>query len=168
MRAHRLVGPVVIVMFVVGVAAAEKIRLVDNCDPADPGWAATSGCLLEEGDVPQAEFRALLSSPHSLSVVGHPSWRNEPSYLTMEAGETLRVRNEGGRGHTFTKVAEFGGGKIANAALNKGLTTAPECPDSIELAPGETVKISGLELGLHRFQCCIHPWMRAAVRVTPN
>jgi hypothetical protein len=33
------------------------------------------------------------------------------------------------------------------------------------LPPGEKERISGLAPGLHKFQCCIHPWMHAAVRV---
>ena len=76
----------------------------------------------------------------------------------------MRIKNEGGRGHTFTEVAQFGGGFVP--PLNVGLTPAPECtPEAtIPLAPGATEELN-LEPGLHKFQCCIHPWMRAAIRV---
>ena len=167
-RGRNLLGAGGLIVLLVGVAAAEKISILDNCNPTDPGWTPTGGCLLEEGDVSFAEFGALLSSPLSLSVVGHPSWRNQPSYVTVQVGETIRVQNQGGRTHTFTEVAQFGGGKIPNPALNKGLTTAPECPASTDLPSGATLKVTGLGVGLHRFQCCIHPWMRAAIRVTPE
>ena len=109
-----------------------------------------------------------MSSPFATAVVGHQAWRNDPSYVETFPGRTVRVRNEGGRTHTFTEVAQFGGGKIPNPALNKGLVTAPECPASIDIPPGGTMELSGLAAGNHKFQCCIHPWMRAMVKVEPN
>jgi hypothetical protein len=33
------------------------------------------------------------------------------------------------------------------------------------VTPGNTMSITGLSPGVHTFQCCIHPWMRAAVNV---
>jgi|GEM_PF-527759 plastocyanin len=140
------------------------VAIRDDCDPSDPGWAPSGGCLLRHGDVSFAEFGALLSSPLSLSVVGHPAWRNDPSYVETFPGRTVRVRNEGGRTHTFTEVAQFGGGKIPNPALNKGLVTAPECPSSVDIPPGGSMSLT-LAAGNHRFQCCIHPWMRAFIKV---
>ena len=148
-----------------------KIAILDNCEPTDPGWTPTGGCTLKpkQGDVSFEEFFALLSSPLSVAVVGHPSWRNEPSYLSIKAGTDVRVVNEGGRPHTFTKVANFGGGNVPVPALNQGLIPAPEClvPAPQVLAPGQRQELE-LAPGLHKFQCCIHPWMRAAIRVTPK
>jgi plastocyanin len=130
-------------------------------------------CVLKNGDVTLAEFNDLLSSPLSeFTVVGHPSWRNEASYLTVRLGRTVHVRNEGGRGHTFTEVAEFGGGRVP--PLRDGLTVAPECTlspggvDPTALDPGDRLELRELGPGLHLFQCCIHPWMRAAIRVEGN
>src|SRR5687768_2085619 len=80
------------------------IAVLDDCDPDDPSWAETGGCVRRNGAVTNAEFTAFLASPLSLSVVGHPAWRNEPSYVKVGAGESVRVTNEGGRGHTFTAV----------------------------------------------------------------
>jgi hypothetical protein len=144
---------------------AARIAIRDDCDPRDPGWAPTGGCLLRRGNVTFAEFNRELSSPLSLSVVGHQGWRNDPSYLVTLAGGTVQVRNAGGRAHTFTEVAQFGGGKVPNPALNKGLVTAPECPGSVNIPPGGTTEVSGLAVGDHRFQCCIHPWMRELIKV---
>jgi plastocyanin len=115
-----------------------------------------------------AEFNAELSWPFSVAVVGHQAWRNDPSYLKIESGRTVRVRNEGGRMHTFTEVAQFGGGKVPNPALNKGLTTAPECPASVNIPPGGSMTLTGLAVGNHKFQCCIHPWMREIIKVKPH
>jgi plastocyanin len=147
----------------------KKVAMIDDCDPADGAWAPV-GCAQRKGDVRRAEFDLLLSSPLSLSTVGHPSWRNDPSYLTIEEGKQLRISNDGGRPHTFTEVANFGGGRVP--PLNIGLTPAPECAlapgtvDPAEVAPGNRKKITATGVGLHKFQCCFHPWMRAAVRVT--
>jgi len=148
-----------------------NIALMDDCLPGDPGWDDTGGCGLKkhQGDVPTEEFGELLTSPLTIppngSLIGHPSWRNEPSHITIKAGKTVHVTNRGGRGHTFTEVAEFGGGFVGD--LNIGLNPAPECtPQSTTvLAPGAKDKLTGLDPGLRKFQCCIHPWMRATIRV---
>jgi plastocyanin len=142
-----------------------NIAIRDDCDPRDPGWAPTGGCLLRRGDVTFAEFNAEMNSTLALSVVGHQAWRNDPSYVEIKRGSTVQVRNVGGRAHTFTEVAMFGGGKVPSAELNKGLVTAPECPESTNIAPGDRIMVSGLAVGNHRFQCCIHPWMRALIKV---
>ena len=114
-----------------------------------------------------AEFNALLRSPLSLSTVGHPAWRNQPSYLDIESGKTVKVTNAGGRLHTLTEVAQFGGGRVP--PLNVGLIPAPEClvtPSTTDVPPGATMRIDGLAAGIHRFQCCIHPWMRELIAVS--
>jgi plastocyanin len=145
------------------------IAMRDDCDPRDvEGWRPTGGCTLKRGNVTFAEFLRETESPLSTAVIGHQGWRNDPPYLVIKAGKMVRVRNEGGRTHTFTEVAEFGGGKIPNPALNKGLVTAPECPGSVDIPPGESARISGLGVGNHRFECCIHPWMRAIIKVKAN
>ncbi len=178
---RRSIG-IAVPLLVIGIAAAllvgpwtkeavvaadgERIRILDDCDPRDPTWAPTGGCTLEEGNVNRAEFNAFVPSPLSLSTIGHPAWRNDPSYLTIEPDETVRVRNRGGRGHTFTEVAAFGGGRIP--PLNIGLIPAPECAAATVLPPGTRVDVKGLSVGNHRFQCCIHPWMRALIKVKPE
>ena len=147
-----------------------NISVMDDCLPGDPGWNPTGGCGLKphQGDVSFAEFGALLTSPLTIPpngfLIGHPSWRNEPSHVTVKAGKTVHVSNRGGRGHTFTEVTDFGGGIIP--PLNIGLSPAPQCTQgAIPLAPGATVTLTSLAPGLHKFQCCIHPWMRATIRV---
>ena len=123
--------------------------------PGDPDWgphrrvhapSPTRGMSF-------AEFGQLLVSPLTVppngALVGHPAWRNEPSHLTTAAGKTIRVTNRGGRGHTFTEVANFGGGFIGG--LNIGLTAAEECvpaSDTIPLAPGATIELTASGPGL--------------------
>jgi hypothetical protein len=159
-----------------------QIALVDNCDPADPNWAPV-GCLQDTGDVTAEEFDLFLRSPlydndgNPLStagqfLVGHPSWRNDPSHTVIKDGKQLHVTNEGGRPHTFTKVAEFGGGRVP--PLRVGTQMAPECAlpagqtDPYLVAPGARLKLTTSGEGIMRFQCCLHPWMRATVRVVPE
>ena len=138
----------------------------DDCEPNDPGYAPTGGCLRKEGDVSFAEFGVELSSPLApTSLIGHQAWRMDPPYIKIDADDTLMVRNRGGRAHTFTEVQNFGGGKIPSPALNKGLATAPECLVSTDIAPGGKAEVTGLTEGNHHFQCCIHPWMRAIIKV---
>lgn len=146
---------------------APRITIRDDCDPNDPAWTPTGGCMLKQGHVTFAEFGAESSSPLSLAVIGHQAWRNDPSYLEVLAGMNVHVRNVGGRVHTFTEVAQFGGGRIPNPGLNRGLTPAPECPGSVDILPGGRTDVSGLAPGNHKFQCCIHPWMRAMIKVKP-
>lgn len=143
------------------------IAMLDDCDPDDPAWAPTGGCFLKRGDVNFAEFNLLLASPLSESTVGHPAWRNEPSYVKVAQGKSVRVENEGGRVHTFTLVANFGGGRVP--PLNIGLGPAPECLNSAsDILPGEGIRLKDLPVGTHRFECCIHPWMRAVIKVLPD
>lgn len=78
----------------------------------------------------------------------------------------MRVVNRGGRVHTLTKVANFGGGRVP--PLNVGLDCAPECANAVDLPPGARSEIKGLAAGNHRLMCCIHPWMRALVKVKPD
>jgi plastocyanin len=143
-----------------------KISVMDNCDPSDPAWAGIGGCFLHQGSVSVAEFGSLLFSPNSGTIpVGHPSWRNEPSYITTPLGKTVKITNWGGRTHTFTEVANFGGGFVGG--LNGTLVPATECnPTRVTLLPaGASQDIGNLAPGTHKFQCCIHPWMRAAIEV---
>jgi hypothetical protein len=141
-----------------------RVVMRDNCDPNDPAWEELGGCFRQRGTVTVEEFGAELDSSLAAAVVGHPSWRNDPPYLVLGAGETLRVRNDGGRPHSFTEVAEFGGGIVPD--LNEGLEFAPECSDAVIIGAGGSFTIPALESGNHRFMCCIHPWMRAVVSVT--
>ena len=154
-----------------------RVALMDDCDP-NTFPAGLCVVLPRPGDATFAEFRALLFSPMVPTVVGHPGWRFEPSHLDIGAGQTLRITNSGGENHTFTEVKAYGGGSIPllNGVPAPGgitpfnpLVRAPECPlnpaDLVVVAPGDTVQVTGLSPGVHKFECCIHPWMRATIDV---
>src|SRR5882672_7024157 len=101
-----------------------------------------------------------------------PKWDFEPDTLHIKEGTTLSVVDQGGEPHTFTEVAKFGGGFIPG--LNApGEDTVPECSGGFSnVAVAKTrilqashVDVTNLSKGQHRFQCCIHPWMRVKVVV---
>jgi len=101
-----------------------------------------------------------------------PGWDFEPDALKVKEGTDISVVNQGGEPHTFTEVAEFGGGFIDG--LNApGEQTVPECSGGFKniavartrIVQGSQVQVTGLSKGKHRFQCCIHPWMRMTVDV---
>jgi hypothetical protein len=142
-----------------------KVVVYDDCDPTDESWDETGGCTLDGGKVTEAEFSLLLFSPlGDGTVIGHPAWRMEPSYLRLKPDGRLIAENEGGRTHTFTEVASFGGGFVPplNGPL---LVMAPECATATPIQPGEEQEFEDLAPGNHLFQCCIHPWMRFLVKV---
>jgi len=152
-------------------AAGEKVATWDDCEPVTFNAAIGPGtCADVGGEVTFSEFLSVLP------LAGHPAWRNEPSYLKIKPGEKVTVTNEGGENHTFTEVAVFGGGFIPPLNTPLGLTPVPECgsvvgssvvpnPDVVMLAPGARLQVDGLDVGTHLFECCIHPWMRAAIKV---
>lgn len=152
------------------------IAIRDDCDPNPAaGWNPSppgppGGCRNKRGNVSVGEFEEELLSPHADSVVGHQAWRNDPSYLVIESGQILHVKNAGGRPHTFTETTEFGSGANNPPPFNTGLrpATPDPCPTARVIAAGDSVKLSGLSVGNHRFLCCIHPWMRALVKVKPK
>jgi hypothetical protein len=49
----------------------------------------------------------------------------------------------------------------------------PECRDGFSnlavaktrILQGSHIEVTGLSKGEHRFECCIHPWMRVKVQV---
>jgi plastocyanin len=153
-----------------------NVALVDNCDPATfnvfvgPGTCASTP---HRHDTPFLEFIGLLFSPLAKNVIGHPAWQFSPGYVSVRAGQTVRATNAGGELHTFTEVTAFGGGFIPPLNGDGGpagtvplvpaaACVAPAGPTTV--APGGTVLIK-LSPGVHKFQCCIHPWMRAVVDV---
>jgi len=100
-----------------------------------------------------------------------PKWDFEPDSLSIKKGTPLIVVNQGGEPHTFTEVAQFGGGFIPG--LNDGQAPVPECAAGFKsvavartrILQGSQLQVAGLSKGEHHFQCCIHPWMRVTVDV---
>src|SRR5262249_40931236 len=122
-----------------------------------------------------AGFRAELAQEKSVGA-----WRFNPDRVETEAGVNLTLVNRGGETHTFTRVAEFGGGFVAglNAASgnpvprpecaqvlpNGKLAAQPPSANNIFLGHGQTASGPQIAEAEHvKFQCCIHPWMRTTI-----
>jgi hypothetical protein len=168
------VGIILLVLLAVAAAAdsGKKFEVTDDCAP-NADWGP-GGCLRDSGQVTRLEFDAANANRYP----GHPAWRIVPPYATDQNQTEIRAQNTGGRGHTFTEVAAFGGGFVA--PLNPpGVGLAPECAtvnsngtlspaadaQTTMLAPGSELRVEGLAPGTHNFQCCIHPWMRTTVKI---
>jgi plastocyanin len=148
-------------------ASTRQVQVLDDCDPATFNAAIGPGTCVKDGGTTFSEFIAQL-----LSQGRAPAWRFAPDELRLDPGGTLAAPNRGGEVHTFTEVANFGGGCIQ--ALNDllGLTPVPECAGfpggafAATLVPaGGTVTTSPLPPGIHRYECLIHPWMQTTVTV---
>jgi plastocyanin len=148
-------------------SASRQVQVLDDCDPATFNAAIGPGTCIKDGSTTFSEFIGQL-----LAQGRAPAWRFAPGQLRLDAGGTLQGRNRGGEVHTFTEVANFGGGCIQ--ALNDllGLTPVPECAGfpggafaATAVAPRATVTTSPLSPGVHRYECLVHPWMRTTATI---
>lgn len=159
-----------------GVAAAsdtQEVLIEDDCEPVTfnaSGQAFFGQNLCEEdfdGSVTFGDFLDAL-----VLAGGHGAWRFNPNYAKIREGESLKAVNKGGETHSFTEVEEFGGGIIPEInQLMGGLEPVPEAQDPdifapTFIAPGDSLKITDLEVGTYRFMCVIHPWQRTVISVT--
>jgi len=161
-----LVVAVTAVAVASGNASTRNVQVLDACDPATFNAAVRPGtCTRPGGGVKHSEFISQLQTQGEA-----PAWRFSPEGLDLATGGTLLATNRGGEDHTFTEVAAFGGGCVAPLNAILGLTPVPECStpglfNSTLVEQGDTLEVSGLKVGVHRFECLIHPWMRTTVVV---
>ena len=148
--------------------AHTKVEMRDACDSASfNAFFGPVVCQDVGGDVTIDEFL----SPNVLPA-RHPAWDFEPSYFKIKPGERVKVINEGGEVHTFTEVTAFGGGFIPFLNNRAGAPGVPECgsdfvpnPALVFVSSGDKQELTGLGVGIHLFECCLHPWMRAVIKV---
>jgi len=147
------------------------VTLQDDCDPATFNKALGPGACVGSGET---TFQELLDQFGKTGSVD--KWQFSRPDFNIDAGGTIRAVDEGGEPHTFTRVAFFGNGC---SPLNNGQPVAGDIVtgESIDCAtfnpfadastvfPGGTLTVGGLAPGTARFQCMIHPWMRAVVDV---
>lgn len=141
------------------------VTMFDACDPETFNAALGAGSCIRSGGVRFDKFLEQLGLHHSIG-----GWHFAPPNVNMRVGQMLVARNRGGEVHTFTEVEEFGGGIVPVLNQLTGLTTvAPECTTLTGgdfIAPGASTSEKEEEAGTEKYQCCIHPWMRAEVRIT--
>jgi plastocyanin len=165
------IGALVAVLSVPSVASAgadhRNVQMLDACDPATFNAAVgPDTCVRKGGGVTFERFiNQLLTKGQA------PAWRFSPAQLKLDAGGTITAPNRGGELHTFSEVAEFGGGCIDVLNDLLGLAPVPECAGfpvggvfaATVVPPGGSLTTGELDAGVHRFMCLIHPWMRTTV-----
>ena len=138
------------------------VNIQDACDPDTFNEALQNpeACVRGGG----VKFQQFIAELTRLGFIG--PWHFAPSTVNVRVGQTFEAINHGGETHTFTEVAEFGGGVVPLLNdLAHVPDVAPECrPEALDaddfVAPGETYRETVDHAGHLRFQCCIHPWMR--------
>jgi plastocyanin len=143
--------------------SVRRIEVLDACDPTSFNAVLGEGTCTRPGGLSFSSFIAELTARGEAGA-----WRFAPgNNVQARVGQTLLALNRGGEVHTFTEVEEFGGGIVPVLnELSHNTEVAPECQS---LAPGDFIPPGGTfsdeveETGTERYQCCIHPWMRATV-----
>jgi plastocyanin len=141
------------------------VSVQDQCDPASFNAALGAGTCTGQGTTTFAQFNTELNSTHQVAA-----WRFVPTNLTIHVGQAITATNIGGEMHTFTEVEAFGGGIVPSLNQASGNTTvAPECQQLTAgdmIASGTTFTADvATTVETEKYQCCIHPWMRAMVNV---
>jgi hypothetical protein len=162
------------VVLLAGDQPTVKIR--DDCQPATfnlppPDGAGPGVCAADfDGNTSFEKFIDQVSKHQQA-----PQWRFDPNRREIPAGTQILLDNYGGELHTFTRVANFGGGFVEPLNVLSGNTVlAPECfdasvggtfvPAGADEQPGPTTQQSDRGK-IVKFQCCIHPWMRTEIMV---
>jgi plastocyanin len=143
---------------------ARRIEIRDQCDPATVNAALGAGTCIRQGSVTFDRFIDRLTRTKTIN-----DWKFAPNAIEIRLGQSFGAVNRGGEVHTFTEVEEFGGGVVPLLnQLSGNEHVAPECqalqPTDF-LAPGGTFHDTPDEVGTEKYQCCIHPWMRATVTI---
>jgi len=141
------------------------VSIQDQCDPASFNAALGAGTCTKQGNVTLAAFNSELNATGRVAA-----WQFVPTSLTIHVGQSIAALNNGGEMHTFTEVAQFGGGIVP--ALNTASGNTVEAPECAALGAGGFVASGGTirtdaatTVETENYQCCIHPWMRATVIV---
>jgi len=152
-----------------GFQGDKKIRMYDDCNPTTFNAVLGDGACVGNGHTTFDAFIGELQDTQDAHA-----WRNQPGSIKVNVGRPTFIENRGGETHTFTPVAAFGGGFIDELnGISGNPVPAPECLNlgAIIFVPaggtqvGPTAGTSDLPVGIHKFQCCIHPWMRTTIEV---
>jgi hypothetical protein len=148
---------------------ARVLELRDGCDKVS--WEAEFPglCTKATGSVSLPEFRA------ELARGGSGAWWIRQRAIGLDEGDSIAATNAGGIIHTFTEVNQFGKGCVPewNQAVKE---TVDNCAGDAfftkfipTLVPAGTSSAPEKPaVGVHKFQCLVHPWMRTTVTVAKS
>jgi len=142
-------------------STSRQVSMMDACSPSFNDFIAPGTCS-RNGGVFFLDFIAQLQRNQFAGA-----WHNAPSQTDAWLGDSLVAINKGGEAHTFTRVANFGGGfvDLLNGLSQSG-PEVQECKtENTIVPPGGTDSETLDQVGELKFQCCIHPWMRTTVLV---
>jgi plastocyanin len=150
-------------------ARVAQVVALDECDPTTFNAAVGPDFCKNIALGYSTTFSDLFAE--AAAGTPNPNWDFEPDTLQIKEGTIVSAVDQGGEPHTFTEVANFGGGFIPG--LNDGQAPVPECAGGFSrvavartrLLQGSSLLVTRLSKGTHHFQCCIHPWMRMDVEV---
>ena len=158
--------------FVMPALLARQVLMLDACDPDSFNAALGPGTCSRptSGGIPFPTFVDLLEKHQRVDA-----WRFSPDVIAVTRPTTLTIPNNGGIPHSFTEVAEFGGGFVPFLnQLSGNPVPAPECvhpmiptapnPAVNLVPPGAAGEITVNPGEAKKYMCCIHPWMRAETR----
>lgn len=139
-----------------------ELELRDKCDSASFNAVFGPGFCTTNGGVELDEFLA------DLNDGGSSHWWIRQRETELQQGGSVSAKNVGGIVHTFTEVSAFGKGCIPQFNV-----AVPETRDNCDFArfgatvvpQGQTSAPEKPAVGVHKFQCLIHPWMRTTVTV---
>jgi plastocyanin len=160
-----------------GNGRAEVVEVEDDCDPVT--FTAAGIPCVGDGDTTFDEFLAEFTNTGAVD-----DWEFDPDEVDVDQGERVKAVNEGGEFHTFTRVQAFGDACVPELNLGREPVIA-ECLDEAVagalfgltgLEPGQRLVVTSaqsgpegfsqaLQPGENKFECLIHPWMRAVVTV---
>ncbi len=139
-----------------------SVKMMDTCDTESFDAVLGPGACVVDRGTTLDQFIHELSQQQTAQ-----SWRFNPLSTQEPVGTTLDIRNDGGEVHTFTRVAQFGGGFVVELnQLSGNPVPAPECLNfgSIGFVPSGGSETQTLpSAGPNHYQCCIHPWMRSTI-----
>ena len=162
----------------VALPSSQVFRVRDDCDPATFNAAIGPGACNPNfnGSTTFDEFIEELTDDRDVGA-----WKFNPDEVGMQRGQRSLIESRAGEFHTFTRVADFGGGVVPQLnELSAAGPPRPECLQNGGLAPpsstnlfvpagaafnGPTAGSQDLPRGTSKWMCCIHPWMKSTVTV---
>jgi hypothetical protein len=161
-RSHVMPGMSMQPLAAAAAAPDRQVSMMDACDGPTFNLIVGPGTCARPDGVAFPDFIAQLIANQFAGA-----WHFAPGQTDAWLGDTLIAVNKGGEVHSFTRVAQFGGGVVdVLNVLSQSGPIVPECiAESTYVPPGGTDSESLDQTGELKFQCCIHPWMHTTVQV---